>query len=316
MEITLIKSHELDRPKWDKFILSSPQGFIYGLSDYLEIVSPEWEALICRKGDAWLAVMPWFAKKKYGIKYVFQPAFCQFQGIYFSPLANDLSHQRRIGFLYSEIIKRSCHVFQINFSGNIIYPFPFIWSGFSVHPMINYRLPLKAGEQLESNFNEGHRKQIKKALRDKLNYTICSEVEDTISLFKQNKDSKQTFMSEKNYNQIRLIHKNFRQKKMSFIIECKSNEGLLLASIMLLKFKETMIFLFGTVSEEGKKHGAMVFTFLKSMEFATDQGCNMFDFEGSMIESIELFFRKFGAQPQTYWKIRKTPFTALLRRFV
>ena len=35
---------------------------------------------------------------------------------------------------------------------------------------------------------------------------------------------------------------------------------------------------------------------------------NVFDFEGSMTQSIERFFRKFGATPTTYYAIRKQSF--------
>jgi len=40
------KHHEIDRDRWDECIRKSFNGIIYAYSWYLDIVSPQWEALI------------------------------------------------------------------------------------------------------------------------------------------------------------------------------------------------------------------------------------------------------------------------------
>jgi hypothetical protein len=313
MEITLFKSHELDRSRWDEFILSSPQGYIYGLSDYLDIISPEWEAFVFHHDNRWLAVMPWFPKTKFGIKYVYQPVLCQFQGIYLSESVDSFTDQRAFALLAAETIQQNCQVFHCNFSGNFNYPFPFIWKGFSVQPMVNFRLPIKDEAALTKSFNHGNLEKIKKAERLKLSFRMTNSIEDCIELFKRHKGAELTFFKESNYDQLRTIYEVFKEKDMAFLTECCTSKGDLLAALMILRYKGTLIQLFAAVSDEGKKCGAMNYLIFKTMELGIRNGAEVYDFEGSMIESLESFFRSFGARPQTYWKVRRSPVTTILK---
>ena len=56
-----IKHADIDKVKWDSVTLNSANGLIYNLSSYLDVVAPNWEALIL--GD-YKAIMPLPVKKK------------------------------------------------------------------------------------------------------------------------------------------------------------------------------------------------------------------------------------------------------------
>ncbi len=62
--IKLLSNDQIDRALWDKTIESSPYGMIYALSWYLDIVCPDWEALV---SDNYEQVMPLPVKKKMGL---------------------------------------------------------------------------------------------------------------------------------------------------------------------------------------------------------------------------------------------------------
>lgn len=76
--IRYLKNSEIDRTRWDRIVMDWT-GQPYGLSWWLDIVSPGWEALV--KGD-YEAVMPLPVKKRYGIRYLVLPRFCQQLGVF------------------------------------------------------------------------------------------------------------------------------------------------------------------------------------------------------------------------------------------
>jgi len=53
----------------------------------------------------------------------------------------------------------------------------------------------------------------------------------------------------------------------------------------------------------------------KSIEKAKQLGCQIFDFEGSMLKGVEIFFRNFGGKMEPYYTINKAslPIEMLLK---
>src|ERR1035438_8285696 len=78
-ELQHLKHSEINKDKWDYNILNSSQEIIYAYSWFLDIVSPEWEALVI--GDYEL-VFPLCKRRKYGFTYLFQPCFNQQLGFF------------------------------------------------------------------------------------------------------------------------------------------------------------------------------------------------------------------------------------------
>ncbi|MFH1005014.1 MAG: hypothetical protein V1781_05925 [Bacteroidota bacterium] len=77
--INYISHSHINKKTWDECIEHSQNSLIYAYSWYLDIVCPNWEALV--EGD-YESVMPLTWEKKYGIRYLFQPYFTQQLGIF------------------------------------------------------------------------------------------------------------------------------------------------------------------------------------------------------------------------------------------
>ena len=74
MEIKRLKHTEIDKVKWDACVEKAPNGLIYSLSWYLDVVSPGWKALVI--GDYEL-IFPLPVKQKFGLTYLIQPNYIQ-----------------------------------------------------------------------------------------------------------------------------------------------------------------------------------------------------------------------------------------------
>ena len=75
MEIKFLSHNQINKEKWDAAIDEAINGIIYAKSWYLDIVSPDWTALIL--GD-YEVIMPLTYRKKFGVKYLYKPFFAQY----------------------------------------------------------------------------------------------------------------------------------------------------------------------------------------------------------------------------------------------
>jgi hypothetical protein len=77
--INYIKHTDIDKNKWNRCISAANNSIIYAYAWYLDIVSPNWDALVLNDYEA---VMPLTHRKKYFLSYLFQPFFTQQLGVF------------------------------------------------------------------------------------------------------------------------------------------------------------------------------------------------------------------------------------------
>ena len=82
-------------------------------------------------------------------------------------------------------------------------------------------------------------------------------------------------------------------------------EGNVIAVNFLVYDDNTVYYLMGGIHPDFKDLGGMDVVQFESIKFALESG-RAFDFEGSMIESIEKYFRSFGSFQKPYFNISKT----------
>src|SRR5688500_12709418 len=82
-QIKYLQHNEIDKVKWDACVTNAPNGLVYAYSFYLDHMSKHWDALVL--GD-YEAVMPLTWNRKYGISYLYQPAFVAGGGVFGSAL--------------------------------------------------------------------------------------------------------------------------------------------------------------------------------------------------------------------------------------
>src|ERR1035437_1443662 len=78
-DIVLIDHYAIDRHKWDNCIDRSPNGSICVYSWFLDILCPQWSALVM--GD-YALVMPLPIRSKFGFYALLQPLFIQQLGVF------------------------------------------------------------------------------------------------------------------------------------------------------------------------------------------------------------------------------------------
>jgi hypothetical protein len=284
-----LKHHEINFEKWDK--LAKEQAIPYALSWFLNVVSPNWEALVF---DDYKAIMPLTCKKKIGIKYLAQPFFTQQSGIF----GNNLNSQLIQKFL-SKIDKSYAYI-EINLNeANTI----FLNGNLKTSSQKNILLDLsKPYELLFKGFSENTKRMIKKA--EKNSIYICDEKEtnDLIALFKITKGKTLKHLDNKAYQILKTLIKT-AQENIDVKVKKVYKDKELLGGAIFFEFNNRIIFFFSALHDKGKQVGAM--HYLISEIIKINSGKNkLLDFEGSNNLNLARFYMSFGSKEIVYLRYK------------
>jgi len=295
--IAYLPHDHIDKTKWNKCIDASPNGLIYGYSFYLDHMAKHWDGLVL---DDYKAVMPLTWNKKWGIYYLYQPAFTASLGVFACP---DDSVRRGNGVnedvvgKFIQAIPKKFQFVDISLNaGNSISP------GYSILRS-NYILSLnRSYDDLRKNYRENHQRNIQKSQEAGCLLKRNITMEEIIELNKEQMKHVSPIANDEYQKFKKLCYFLYHQNKtMSYCITGK--DGKLLSScIFFFSHKRAYYILAGNHSE-GRNVGAshaLIDGFIRECA-----GKDLvLDFEGSDIESLAHFYRGFGATEEKYPAIR------------
>ena len=108
-----------------------------------------------------------------------------------------------------------------------------------------------------------------------------------------------------NFNFIKIIHDKCLENKACKLFFANDKTGKAIAAIFLIYDSKTVYYLMGGIDPEYKDLGGMNALMIEGIKFALETN-RTFDFEGSMVENIEKYFRSFGSTQRPYFNIFKT----------
>lgn len=85
-----IAYNEIDKDAWDNCIQTASNGLVYAYSWYLDTMTGEWDGLVLGNYEM---VFPLTWRKKYGIYYLYQPAFTPQLGLFGNDLTPEIVNQ-------------------------------------------------------------------------------------------------------------------------------------------------------------------------------------------------------------------------------
>lgn len=309
MEVQSLHNKDIDQEQWDEIVHASPQGSVYALSGFLDIVHPEWWGILAKEGKQVIAAFPVFPKQKWGIRYAFQPRFGQHQGILFGNLGTstttrEYDKKRKIVQAFTEVVQQQFKLFGQNFSPSFDYPLPFHWAGFSLHARYTYQLQLPGDEEkLFNHFSNNHLTEIRKAIKRGYKVRAHPSVSDCLDVIHNSLAHKKDFIERENKQKRKEILEWSIEQECGFPLVIEKNGNPQCAGFFLT-FHNTIYYLFGGAYREAKQSGAMYLAVSEGMKQFNQKG-RIFDFEGSMIQPIERFFQGFGSHPVPYLHIYK-----------
>lgn len=293
-DIKYLQRGEIDVSKWDNCIIRSFNGLIYARSVYLDAMAKNWSGLIFKDYEI---VMPLTWNKKYGISYLYQPAFTAQLGIFYS---SDID-QIIISAFISETKKRFrfCEI-HINYA-------------VAVEDGVlraNYVLNLnKSYDQLASAYKKRLLQNLREADAFDLEYTSSGDLSGTITSFETEYGRKMPGTKKPDYIHFKNLCETLTQYGMIIQRVVKDASGNLLTCSIFLKDRNRIYNIMSVTFDEGRKK--------RSHFYLIDQLIREFsgldlilDLEGSEVPGIAEFYRKFGSvnQPYQFFRYNQIPF--------
>lgn len=296
-EILLVKNKDIDYPKWDQCIANSLIPLVYAQSWYLDIVSPDWDALIY--GD-YQHVMPLPIKRKVGFSFILQPFFAQQLGVF--PKV-DLLIQNK--FLVA--VRDRFNYVALNINAGHNEPFP---EGFTVEPRINYILQLILPyQEIKNNYSIYTQSQLRKAQPHKITVIKGSQSQEYLKL---KKSASKVKLSEASMKTLKRIIEMGHTRGNGVIYAAYDSNNMLCAAAFFLFAGHRVTYLNAISTDEGKKMHAM---FRIVDHFIQEHAGSLLtlDFEGSMIRGIAKFYQGFGAASEQYYFLKSNKLPVPLR---
>jgi hypothetical protein len=291
--IKYLRHDEINFKRWDKCIDRAINSYVYAYSWYLNITAGEWDALV---EDDYTRVFPLPFRQKYGVKYIYQPIFCQQLGLFSTTLQ---AYSKLTEFINA--IPKHFRVMEINLNKyyNIQQD-----KNYTLVQNVNLELDLASDYQkLRSKYSENLKRNLKKAASNQLNIVQTLKPEQLITLFKENKGSELKVYSDEDYFRLNRLMYMLIYKKKANLVGVISAENNLLAAALFLYDQYRHIFLFSGLSAEGKESGAMPFLIDQYIQKYSNSKM-IFDFEGSNNLPLARFYAGFGALEYNYYGLR------------
>jgi len=300
MSIKYIHREHLDEDKYNQCIDTSIQSKIYAFSWYLDIVCEQWAVLVLNDYDAVMPV-PW--RKKYGIKYVYPPFWVLQLGVY----AEEAIDENK--FLTHLFDKFKFVELRMNTHNN-----------FELYPEF---LQLKQCQKLllnttYSSILSKYRKDRKKDLQKATSANLTEKWNDCpsnlVQLFKNNIGKRTPNIKESDYANLEKLIAICLEKKVGEILTVYDKENKLVASVFLLKHKNSITKLISSTNLKNRKNGANTFL-IDRVIFKFHKDFSVFNFGGSSIESVASFSKSFGAETEKYHQLKMNKLPKILQLF-
>ena len=294
--------NEIDKAKWDKCIREAFNGMIYAYSWYLDIVSPEWDALI---ENDYERVFPLPVKKRYGIHYIAQPYFTQQLGLFSKSKINPSIVDSFIKAIPGKYRLIELNLNTLNSSNE--------FAG-KIKPQLNHELDLiKDYDFLFKNYSENTRRNVKKATKSGLSVMKNIKPDEIVKLFRDNRGKEFSNLTDDDYSTLlRLIYSCIHKGRAELYgIYSAMNE--LCAGAIFITNEKKSTFIFSGLSEYGRENRAMFFLIDKFIEEHAHSHLT-FDFDGSNDPNLARFYKGFGSTEIKYprLEINKLPWIVKL----
>jgi len=203
------------------------------------------------------------------------------------------------------IKKLSFQILSFSFNSGVVDMQPFIWSGFKVVPNYTYELDLsKTEEELLAGLTGDRRNDMKKAQKDGITVSETKDFRIIHDLVKKTFDRQSKSLDFEMVNKI-LTEYATPENSYAYIAY---RDDLPIARTFCLVSGSRVYYLLGGYDDKNRHKGAGALTLWQAILHAKRSGVKIFDFEGSMVPSIERYFRGFGGNIVPYYTVNRACF--------
>jgi hypothetical protein len=274
---------------------------------WLDCVAPgAWREAVVRRGDEVVARLPYAARRRMGLSMIVQPTFTQTLGPWFA--AFEGKYTRRLETekrLLQELIEMlpPFDVFRMCFAPTMTSWLPFYWAGFEATVCYTYRIEdLTDLDRVQSEFQDHVRRGIRKAQRSV--QVDCDFPLDELLRLDSQTYARQGLRLPHSYEVLRRLDAACAARGSRRILGAVDADGRTHAALYVVWDERTLYALRSARDPELQAVGANTLLYWEAIRLASEVS-RVFDFEGSMVEPIEHYFRGFGGRQTPYFFVSK-----------
>lgn len=288
---------------------SEPSIPLFSQAWWLDAVAcDDWGVVLATKGQQIVGALPYVVQKKFGFTLLTQPALTQTLGPWIKPdrkpYSKKLANEKSVlGELADQLPSfdhygQNWHCTQQNW-------LPFYWRGFEQTTRYTYRLSLEPGKELlwkalQQNIRGDIRKAKEREGVSVREGTLDEFLELNEMVFKrQNRSLPYTA------DFVARIDAAASARNARDCLVATGPDGRLHAGAYIVRSGNSAYYLMGGGDPELRNSGATSLVLWEAILSQPDT-VEVFDFEGSMIEPIERFFRAFGGVQTPYFHVSRS----------
>ena len=268
----------------------------------------EWEVAIARKGENIQGILPYVISKKKSFKVITPQFLSPYQGVWLKypegqKYASKLGYEKEvITSLIDQLPK--IDAFKQSFMPGFTNWLPFSWKGFNQTTRYTYIIKnIFDLEKVFADFKENIRREIRKAEKQ----LTIKEIDDIDLLYQmklrayQDNNDNYPIPHEKLVN----VHEFCKKVNCGELMVAEDTNGNIHSIILYVWDRFSAYYLHGVTDANYKTTGSMSLLLWEAIKRSSKR-TKAFNFEGSMVESIERYFRAFGGEQIPYFQISKT----------
>lgn len=296
-----------DFTEWDAFNASSPQGSVFSYSWWLQTVCPErFKIILARNGKGIVCGLPIVTGRKGPFTVSMLPRYTQTLGPIFQPF-EDVKEYSKISTqieALNAIIPRIPRCAYLNMRCHHSYTnlLPFIWAGYSSEVRYTYLLDdLSDIGRIYEGITSKYRNKISKAQNSGVEVRESDDIEAFIETIRI---SLPATIFKGSAEAIRSLDATCRAHHARRLYVAADQTGLVHSSLYVVFDQHCTYNLIQGGDLGLRKSGANILAMWQSIRDAAGQS-RSYDFEGSMLQNIEIVFRSFGAVQTPYYALKK-----------
>lgn len=316
MRAELVPGTKVDFEKWDDLVATSPQGTVFAESWYINSILPHWHAILVYDDDGVLqAGMPLYISQRSLIKYSLQPILAKYWGVLFiqrpfNDTYKEYAWKKKVLDAIISALPANLAKTIIYFHPSFDYGLPFSQNGFSLGTRYTYKLDLEGTDDLKKGYAAAVNQKVNKAKKAGYETRIEPSIEAVMNLIAKNAKQGRSVLAPSYFSAFRKLAKEGYTRNQAFTLNVINEKQEAVASSILLNDNKCVYFLVGLTDPDFRQTGANPLLLTEILAEAKLRA-KEFDFLGSMTESIESFFRSFGARPVPYLTVSKNKYSFL-----
>ncbi len=269
---------------------------------WLDAVAPsQWGAVVVNKGNEIAARLPFFIEKRYGFTALTQPPLTPMLGPWLrgtdAKPAKQLSSQKELIWELLEQLPKH-DLFSQSLHPSITNWLPFYWKDFEQTTRYTYVMSdLSDPNAIWNGFSEQARRNIRKA-QNKVDVKTGMEIERFLDL-NEKTFTRQGKILPYSKDLVKRIDTAASSRNAREIFYAEDDAGRVHSAVYILWDEHSAYYMMGGEDPELRNSEAGSLLIWEAIQFSSRQ-TKRFDFEGSMIQPIERFFRSFGAAQTPY----------------